>query len=79
MKIRVLGTGSWGSALAQTLADNGHDVIMWGIDDAEINDIENRKAMSTNVEKALKEFQEDAEKEESPLATREEIAAKAKA
>ncbi len=41
MKIRVLGTGSWGSALAQTLADNGHDVIMWGIDDAEINDIEN--------------------------------------
>ena len=32
MKIRVLGTGSWGSALAQTLADNGHDVIMWGID-----------------------------------------------
>ena len=39
MKIRVLGTGSWGSALAQTLADNGHDVIMWGIDDADTNKI----------------------------------------
>ncbi len=41
MKIRVLGTGSWGSALAQTLADNGNDVVMWGIDDNEINDIQN--------------------------------------
>lgn len=41
MKIRVLGTGSWGSALAQTLADNGHDVVMWGISEEEVNDIEN--------------------------------------
>lgn len=41
MKIRVLGTGSWGSALAQVLADNGQDVIMWGIDASEVNDIEN--------------------------------------
>lgn len=41
MKIRVLGTGSWGSALAQTLADNGHDVMMWGINEEEVNDIEN--------------------------------------
>lgn len=41
MNIRVLGTGSWGSALAQTLADNGHNVVMWGIDQEEIDDIEN--------------------------------------
>lgn len=41
MKIRILGTGSWGSALAQVVADNGHDVMMWGIDAAEVNDIEN--------------------------------------
>ncbi|MGM9941094.1 MAG: NAD(P)H-dependent glycerol-3-phosphate dehydrogenase [Bulleidia sp.] len=41
MKIRVLGTGSWGSALAQVLADNGQDVVMWGIDEGEVNDIEN--------------------------------------
>ena len=34
MNVRVLGTGSWGTALAQVLADNGHDVIMWGISPA---------------------------------------------
>lgn len=40
MKIRILGTGSWGTALAQTAADNGNDVVMWGIDEKEVNDIE---------------------------------------
>ena len=28
MKVTVLGTGSWGTALAQVLADNGNDVIL---------------------------------------------------
>lgn len=40
MKIRVLGTGSWGTALAQTAADNGNDVMMWGIDQKEVDDIQ---------------------------------------
>ena len=39
MNVRVLGTGSWGTALAQVLADNGHDVIMWGISPEQINDL----------------------------------------
>ena len=39
MKVTVYGTGSWGTALAQVLADNGHDVLMYGVDPFEINDI----------------------------------------
>ena len=29
MKAVVLGSGGWGTALALTLLDNGHDVTLW--------------------------------------------------
>jgi glycerol-3-phosphate dehydrogenase (NAD(P)+) len=30
MEIAVVGAGSWGTALAKTLADKGHRVVVWG-------------------------------------------------
>lgn len=40
MKVTVLGTGTWGTALAQLLCDNDNDVIMYGIVESEVEDIE---------------------------------------
>lgn len=42
MKVTVLGTGSWGTALALVLADNGNEVRMYGVDQTEIDDINKR-------------------------------------
>lgn len=39
MKTVVIGSGSWGTGLAQALADKQEDVIIYGLDEAEINDI----------------------------------------
>lgn len=39
-KVAVLGPGSWGTALSQVLAENGHQVTIWGNDPVQIQEIE---------------------------------------
>ena len=39
MRTVIIGSGSWGTALGQVLADNQQDVIVYGRNQAEVSDI----------------------------------------
>ena len=43
-RVAVLGAGSWGTALAQVLAENGHDVRLWGHRQSQIDERWQRRA-----------------------------------
>lgn len=53
MHITIFGSGTWGTALAQVLADNGHDPLIYGITKAQVDDInlnhQNTKYFGTNI------------------------------
>lgn len=53
MNCTILGSGTWGSSLAQVLSDNKHNVIIYGIDKGEVDDInlnhKNTKYFGDNV------------------------------
>ena len=46
MKISILGTGSFGTALANNLIINKHEVVLWGICEEDVLDINNNHRMS---------------------------------
>ncbi|MGM9924319.1 MAG: NAD(P)H-dependent glycerol-3-phosphate dehydrogenase [Bacillus sp. (in: firmicutes)] len=46
-KVTVAGAGSWGTALAMVLADNGHNVYVWGNNTKQIDDINQNHMNST--------------------------------
>lgn len=50
MKAVIIGSGSWGTGIAQVLADNDHDVTIWGIVEKEVNDINENHKNSTFFE-----------------------------
>ena len=39
MKICFIGSGAWASALANVVSDNGHEVMVYGVNESEVNDI----------------------------------------
>ena len=39
MRISILGTGQWGTTLAQVLTDAGNEVVIWGRNEAVVNEI----------------------------------------
>ncbi len=43
MQISIIGGGAWGTTLAQTLIDNGHDVLIYDINQENIDKINQKK------------------------------------
>ena len=43
-KVTILGAGSWGTALGIVLADNGHEVKLWGHELEHVNEINHEQA-----------------------------------
>ncbi|PPE05261.1 NAD(P)H-dependent glycerol-3-phosphate dehydrogenase [Williamsoniiplasma lucivorax] len=46
-QITIIGTGAYGTCLANVLADNGHDVVMYGIMEQQVDDIQIRHQNAT--------------------------------
>lgn len=44
MKSTVLGTGAWGTTLAQVIVDAGHEVLVWGRNTEVVDEINSRHA-----------------------------------
>ena len=42
--IAIIGSGAWGTALASHLAKLNHNVMIWGVDDKEILEINSKKS-----------------------------------
>lgn len=47
-KIGIMGAGSWGTALAILLSNNGHDVTVWSIDKNEVEMLSEKENIHPN-------------------------------
>lgn len=59
-KVAVLGAGSWGTALAIVLADNGHDVRLWSYRQDQVDEINehhtNKRYLDVTLPVSLKAY-----------------------
>jgi glycerol-3-phosphate dehydrogenase (NAD(P)+) len=49
MKITVIGAGAWGTALANLLCDNHHDVTLWGHDKTHLDEVRKTRRNKTRL------------------------------
>lgn len=42
MKVGIIGSGAWGTALGQVLVDNKHDVVIYGVVQSQVEDLKER-------------------------------------
>ena len=47
--VGVIGAGSWGTALSVLLADNGHHVTIWSIDEKEVEMLDKKREHLTKL------------------------------
>ena len=52
-KVTVLGSGAWGTTLAQVLCDSGQDVLIWGRNSEVVNEINNQNTNGKTEQRLL--------------------------
>ena len=52
-KAGIMGTGSWGTALALLLYKNGHEVTLWSINNDEVEELKKEREHNARFEKLV--------------------------
>ena len=52
MRCAVIGAGAWGTALADLLADNGHETMIWALE-PDVADVDQRAGTRTRASSAV--------------------------
>ena len=61
--VGVIGAGSWGTALSVLLADNGHHVTIWSIDEKEVEMLDKKREHLTKSEESFRQHVSSEQKQ----------------